>query len=91
MERDGELAALPGYNHAIAGGRIARQLGAPESLAHMVEAHPVAGPLVAPRTREAQLFLFLDVLCLPVFPEQGESAVERHLTANGWTAPQLLD
>ena len=81
---------MPGDKQAIAGGQVARQLGAPESLAHLVEAHAFAGPLVAPRTREAQLFLFLDVLCLPVFPEQGESAVERHLRANGWTAPQLL-
>ena len=26
-----------------------------------------------------------------LFPEQAESAVERHLRANGWTALQLLD
>jgi hypothetical protein len=89
VERDGQLVATPGYNHAIEGGGIARLLGAPESVAHMVEAHSFTGPLVMPRTREAQLFLFLDVICLPAFPEHGDGAVERHLRANGWTAPKL--
>ncbi len=89
-ERDGELVATPGYNHAIECGKIVRALGGPESIAHMVEAHSFAGRLVVPRTREAQLFLFLDVICLPVFPEQGPSAVERHLRANGWEAPKIL-
>jgi hypothetical protein len=90
VERDGALVPTPGFNHAIECGKIVRELDGPETIAHMVEAHSFAGPLVVPRTREAQLFLFLDVICLPVFPEQGPSAVERHLKANGWDAPDLL-
>lgn len=88
VERDGELVPTPGFNHALECGKIVRELGGDEPLAHMVEAHSFAGPLLVPRTREAQLFLFLDVICLPVFPEQGPSAVERHLRANGWTVPR---
>ena len=90
VERDGELVATPGYNHAIECGRIVRELGGPEEIAHMVECHSFAGPLVVPRTRDAQLFLFLDPICLPVFPEQGPSVVERHLRANGWQAPKRV-
>ncbi len=90
VEQGGGLTATPGYNHAIECGKIVRRLQGPETIAHMVEAHSFAGPLVVPRTREAQLLLFLDVICLPVFPEQGPSAVERHLRANGWQAPKLL-
>ncbi len=91
VERDGALVATPGYNHAIECGKIVRELGGPEPIAHMVEAHSFAGPLVVPRTREAQLLLFLDAICLPVFPEHGPSAVERHLKANGWEAPSTLE
>jgi hypothetical protein len=91
VERDGAIIATPGYNHAIEAGRIVRELGGPEGLAHMVEAHSFAGPLVVPRTRDAQLFLFLDPICLNVFPEQGPSAVERHLAANGWSDPRTLE
>lgn len=87
VQRDGELVPTPGFNHAIVCAKIVREVGGDETIAHMVEAHSFAGPLVVPRTREAQLFLFLDAICLPVFPEQGPSAVERHLRANGWTAP----
>lgn len=50
-------------------------------------AHTFVGPLVQPRTREAQLFLFLDVLCVPVFPEGGEGVWPRHLGANRWGSP----
>jgi hypothetical protein len=91
VERDGVLAAIPGYNHAIEAGRIVRELGGPEPLAHMVEAHSFAGALVVPRTRDAQLFLMLDPMCLNVFPEQGIGVVERHLKANGWDDPKTLE
>lgn len=84
------LVAIPGYNHAIEAGRIVREVGGPETIAHMSEAHSFTGPLVMPRTREAQLFLLLDPLCLNVFPEQGTSVMDRHLKANGWTAPDTL-
>jgi hypothetical protein len=91
VRTDGELTALPGFNHALEAGRIIRDLGGPEDLAHMVECHSFAGPLVMPRTRAAQLFLFLDPLCLAVFPEQGKGAVERHLEANGWRDPNVKE
>ena len=90
-EKDGALTAIPGYNHAIEAGRIVRELGGPETLAHMVEAHSFAGSLVVPRTRDAQLFLMLDPMCLNVFPEQGTGVVERHLKANGWDDPHTLE
>ena len=90
-EDGGQLTATPGYNHAVEAGRIVRELGGPETLAHMVEAHSFAGPLVVPRTRDAQLFLLLDPLCLNVFPEQGLGAVERHLKANEWQDPRVLE
>jgi hypothetical protein len=87
VQRDGALVALEGFNHALEAGRIARTLGFPEGIAHMIAAHSYIGPLVLPRTRDAQLFQFLDPLCLPVFPEHGQSAVERPLRATGWSAP----
>ncbi len=90
-ERNGALEAIPGYNHAVEAGRIVRELGGPEHVAHMAEAHSFAGPLVVPRTMEAQLFLLGDPMCLNVFPEQGASAIERHLKANGWEAPKTLE
>ncbi|MEK7863358.1 MAG: hypothetical protein AAB295_08860, partial [Chloroflexota bacterium] len=49
------------------------------------------GPLVVPRTRDAQLFLLLDPMCLNVFPEQGAGVFERHLKANGWDDPRALE
>ena len=91
VRKDGELSAIPGFNHALEAGRIVRDLGGPEEIAHMVDCHSFAGPLTVPRTRAAQLFLFLDPLCLPVFPEQGKGAVERHLDANGWRDPQTKE
>lgn len=90
-ERAGALEAMPGYNHAVEAGRIVRELGGREDVAHMVEAHSFAGPLVVPRTKEAQLFLLGDPMCLNVFPEQGPSAIERHLKANGWEDPKTLE
>lgn len=90
-EKGGAITAMPGYNHAIEAGRIVRELGGPEPLAHMVEAHSFAGALVVPRTRDAQLFLMLDPMCLNVFPEQGAGVVERHLKANGWDDPKTLE
>lgn len=90
-EKEGAIAAIPGYNHAIEAGRIVRELGGPEPLAHMVEAHSFAGALVAPRTRDAQLFLLLDPMCLNVFPEQGSGVIERHLKANAWEDPKTLE
>lgn len=91
VERDGVLTAIPGFNHAIEAARIVRELGGPEPVAQMVECHSFAGPLVVPRTRDAQLFLLLDPICLNVFPEQGPSAIDRHLKANGWDAPKTLE
>lgn len=84
------LQAIAGYNHAIEAGRIVRELGGPEGIAHMAEAHSFSGPLVMPRTRDAQLFLLMDPMCLNVFPEQGPGVFERHLKANGWEAPPTL-
>ena len=90
-EKDGAITALPGFNHAVEAGRIVRELGGPEPLAHMVEAHSFAGALVVPRARDAQLFLLLDPMCLNVFPEQGAGVIERHLKANGWEDPRTLE
>ena len=84
VERDGALAGTPGFDHAVEGAKVAREVGFPERIAHMVEAHIYIGKRRLPRTREAQLFQFLDPMCLPVFPEAGKGAVERHLEANGW-------
>jgi HD superfamily phosphodiesterase len=90
-EKDGGVVGIPGYNHAIEAARIVRELGGPEPLAHMVEAHSFAGPLVVPRTRDAQLFLLLDPMCLNVFPEHGAGVIERHLKANSWEDPRVLE
>ena len=90
-EKDGAITGILGYNHAIEAGRIVRELGGPEPLAHMVEAHSFSGPLVVPRTRDAQLFMLLDPMCLNVFPEQGAGVVERHLKANGRDDPKTLE
>jgi len=91
-EKDGRIEAIPGYNHAIEAGRIVREIGGPEAIAHMCEAHSFSGPLVMPRTRDAQLFLLLDPMCLNVFPEQGGPAVfERHLKANAYEDPKTLE
>jgi hypothetical protein len=90
-EKDGGVVGIPGYNHAIEAGRIVRELGGPEPLAHMVEAHSFAGALVVPRTRDAQLFLLIDPICLNVFPEQGVGVVERHLKSNNWEDPRTLE
>ena len=90
-EKDGGVVGIPGYNHAVEAGRIVRELGGPEPLAHMVEAHSFAGALVVPRTRDAQLFLLLDPMCLNVFPEQGTGVVDRHLKANSWEDPKTLE
>jgi hypothetical protein len=88
--RGDAITPIPGFNHAIEGGRVIRELGGPESLAHMVEAHSFAGPLVLPRTREAQLFMLLDPMCLNLFPEHGSGVVDRHLKANGWEDPETI-
>ena len=90
-QTDAGLQAIAGYNHAIEAGRIVRELGGPETVAHMAEAHSFSGPLVMPRTRDAQLFLLMDPMCLNVFPEQGAGVFERHLKANGWEPPQTLE
>jgi len=90
-EKLGGLEAIAGFNHAIEAGRIVRELGGPEGIAHMCEAHSFSGPLVMPRTRDAQLFLLMDPMCLNVFPEQGPGVFQRHLKANGWDAPQTLE
>ena len=89
--KDGGYEAIAGYNHAIEAGKIVRELGGSEVLAHMCEAHSFTGPLVVPRTREAQLFLLLDPICLNVFPEQGPGVVQRHLKANGRDEPRTLE
>ncbi len=90
-EKDGGVVGIPGYNHAVEAGRIVRELGGPEPLAHIVEAHSFAGALVVPRTRDAQLFLLIDPMCLNVFPEQGMGVVERHLKSNNWEDPRTLE
>jgi hypothetical protein len=90
-EKDGGVVGIPGYNHAVEAGRIVRELGGPEPLAHIVEAHSFAGALVVPRTRDAQLFLLIDPMCLNVFPEQGTGVVERHLKSNNWEDPRTLE
>jgi hypothetical protein len=90
-EKNGAISAIPGYNHAIEAGRIVRELGGPEPLAHMVEAHSFLGTLVVPRTRDAQLFLLLDPMCLNVFPEHGAGVIDRHLKANSWDDPKALE
>lgn len=89
--KDGALVATPGFNHAIEAGRIARELDFPEPIAHMCEAHSFAGPLVLPRTREAQLLQFLDGIALNAFPGMPRDAWSMHLGANGWQDPKTLE
>lgn len=84
--QDGALVGTPGFDHAVEGARIAREVGFPEAIAHMIEVHTFLGKQRLPRTKEAQLLQLLDPMCLPVFPEKGKGAVERHLDANGWKA-----
>ncbi len=86
VQRDGALTATPGFDHALEGAKIARAVGFPDAVAHMIAVHTYLGPRRLPKTAAAQLFQFLDPICLPVFPENGKGAVERHLEANGWTA-----
>jgi hypothetical protein len=85
VQKDGQLVATPGFDHAFEGAKIALTVGFPRELAHMVAVHTYLGPKRLPRSAAAQLFQFLDPICLPVFPETGKSAVERHLEANKWT------
>ncbi|MBI2324059.1 MAG: HD domain-containing protein [Chloroflexi bacterium] len=87
VEQDGALVATPGFDHAYEGAKIALQVGFPREVAHMISVHTYLGAKRLPRTAAAQLFQFLDPICLPVFPELGKSAVERHLEANKWVAP----
>ncbi len=84
---DGKLTATPGFDHALEAAKIARSLGFPSGIVHMIAVHTYLGPKRLPKTAAAQLFQFLDPICVPVFPEHGKSAVERHLEANGWVAP----
>ncbi len=83
----GRLTAAGGFNHALEGARLAARCDAPASVIEMVRSHSFAGPLVMPRTREAQLFLLLDGICLRAFPEDGDDAIRRHLRSNGWRVP----
>lgn len=84
---DGVLVPTPGFDHALEGAKIALAVGFPQEVAHMIAVHTYLGPRRLPRTAAAQLFQFLDPICLPVFPENGKGAVERHLEANGWSVP----
>jgi len=84
--KDGKVEGIAGFDHAVEGARIAREVGFPEPIAHMIEVHTFLGKQRLPRTKEAQLLQFLDPMCLPVFPETGKGAVERHLEVNGWKA-----
>jgi len=88
VERDDQLVGTPGFDHAAEGARIALEVGFPEGIAHMIAAHTFIGPLRLARTREAQLFQLLDPMCLPIFPEGGKGAVERHLEANDFPVPR---
>jgi len=89
----GTLVATPGFDHAVEGAKIAREVGFPHEVVHMIAVHTYLGPKRLPNTTAAQLFQFLDPICVPVFPEKGKGAVERHLDANGWkpqpTPPDL--
>ncbi|MDE3102350.1 MAG: HD domain-containing protein [Chloroflexota bacterium] len=87
VQKDGQLVPTPGFDHAAEGAKIALTVGFPKEVAHMIAVHTYLGPRRLPRTAAAQLFQFLDPICLPVFPEGGKSAVERHLEANGWSVP----
>jgi hypothetical protein len=85
--RADRLVGTPGFNHALEGARLVEHCGAPPSVVEMVRSHSFAGPLIMPATREAQLFMFLDAICLRAFPEDGDDAVRRHLRSNGWEVP----
>lgn len=87
--REGSLVGTPGFDHAIEGARIAQRVGMPSEVVHMVAVHGYLGPRRLPRTAAAQIFQFMDPICLPVFPEDGKGAVERHLDLNGWSALPL--
>lgn len=91
--KDGALVATPGFDHAVEGAKIARDVGFPHEVVHMIAVHTYLGPKRLPNTTAAQLFQFLDPICVPVVPEKGKSVVERHLDANGWkpqpTPPDL--
>lgn len=87
VDQGGTLVATPGFDHALEAAKIALEVGFPREVAHMIAVHTYLGPKRLPRTAAAQLFQFLDHICLPVFPEQGKSAVERHLEANKWAPP----
>jgi hypothetical protein len=89
--QDGALVATPGFDHAYEAAKIALSVGFPREVAHMIAVHTYLGPKRLPRTGAAQLFQFLDPICVPVFPEQGKSAVERHLEANKWTVGPAPD
>lgn len=84
VQQDGTLVATPGFDHAYEGAKIALSVGFPREVAHMIAVHTYLGVKRLPRTAAAQIFQFLDPICVPVFPEQGKSAVERHLEANKW-------
>ena len=86
VARDGALVATPGFDHAVEAARIAAKVGLPREVVHMIAVHTYLGPKRLPRTAAAQLFQFLDPIALPVFPDAGKGAVERHLDLNGWTA-----
>jgi hypothetical protein len=87
VRKDGALVATPGFDHAYEGAKIALVVGFPGELAHMVAVHTYLGPKRLPRTAAAQLFQFLDPICVPVFADSGKSAVERHLEANKFVVP----
>lgn len=89
--QDGALVAAPGFDHAYEAAKIALSVGFPREVAHMIAVHTYLGPKRLPRTAAAQIFQFLDPICVPVFPEQGKSAVERHLEANKWSAVPAPD
>ncbi len=87
VNKDGQLVATPGFDHAYEGAKIAQTVGFPREVAHMIAVHTYLGTKRLPRTAAAQLFQFLDPICLPVFADSGKSAVERHLEANKFVIP----
>lgn len=91
VQKDGELVATPGFDHALVAGRLARDLDFPAEICHMIAVHTYVGPMRLARTGPAQLFQFIDPLCLPVWPEHGKSSVVRHLEANRFTPPPPPD
>lgn len=88
IEQDGTLVATPGFDHAYEAAKIALAVGFPREVAHMIAVHTYLGKRRLPRTAAAQIFQFLDPICLPVFPEGGKGVVERHLDHNGWTVEE---